>query len=127
MDLINGRAFKPSDCTPQGLPIVRIQNLNNLSAPFNQFNGEVKQKFLIDTGDFLISWSGMPGTSFGAHIWNRGPAVLNQHIFKTILLAGAFDKAFLKIAIDSRLMELIEQAHGGVGLQHITNWNFRGI
>ena len=65
MDLINGRAFKPSDWTPQGLPIVRIQNLNNSSAPFNRFNGEVKQKFLIGTGDFLISWSGTPGTSFG--------------------------------------------------------------
>ena len=59
-------------------------------------------------------------TTFGAHIWDRGPAVLNQHIFKATLLGGAFDKAFLKIAINSRLLELIEKAHGGVGLQHIT-------
>ena len=27
-DLINGRAFKPSDWGTEGLPIVRIQNLN---------------------------------------------------------------------------------------------------
>ncbi|XDA97035.1 restriction endonuclease subunit S [Sulfitobacter sp. LCG007] len=120
MDLINGRAFKPSDWTQEGLPIVRIQNLNNASAPFNRFDGEVRPRFLIDTGDFLISWSGTPGTSFGAHIWDRGPAVLNQHIFKAMLLGEAFEKAFLKIAINSRLLELIEQAHGGVGLQHIT-------
>ena len=120
MHLINGRAFKPSDWTPDGLPIVRIQNLNKPSAPFNRFNGEVKQRFLVDTGDFLISWSGTPGTSFGAHIWNRGPAILNQHIFKAILIGDAFDSEFLKIAINSRLLELIEQAHGGVGLQHIT-------
>ena len=120
IELINGRAFKPTDWTPQGLPIVRIQNLNNPKAPFNHFNGEVKSKFLIDTGDFLISWSGTPGTSFGAHIWERGKAVLNQHIFKTVLLGEAFEKQFLKIAINSRLLELIEQAHGGVGLQHIT-------
>jgi len=46
--------------------------------------------------------------------------VLNQHIFKAVLLGEAFEKAFLKIAINSRLLELIEQAHGGVGLQHIT-------
>jgi len=120
MDLINGRAFKPSDWTQEGLPIVRIQNLNNASAPFNRFDGDVRPRFLIDTGDFLISWSGTPGTSFGAHIWDRGPAVLNQHIFKAVLLGEAFEKAFLKIAINSRLLELIEQAHGGVGLQHIT-------
>ena len=119
-DLINGRAFKPTDWTESGLQIVRIQNLNNPKAPFNRFDGEVRPKFLIDTGDFLISWSGTPGTSFGAHIWDRGPAVLNQHIFKSDLLGGVFDKHFLKIAINARLLELIEKAHGGVGLQHIT-------
>ena len=120
LDLVNGRAFKPSDWTQTGLPIVRIQNLNNPSAAFNRYDGEVKEKFLIDSGDFLISWSGTPGTSFGAHIWTGGPAVLNQHIFKAILIGNAFEPHFLKLAINARLLELIEQAHGGVGLQHIT-------
>ena len=64
--------------------------------------------------------SGTPGTSFGAHVWERGPAVLNQHIFKSIIIGDAFEIPFLKLAINSRLLELIEQAHGGVGLQHIT-------
>ena len=120
MDLINGRAFKPSDWTPEGMPIVRIQNLNNPTAAFNRYDGDVKNQFFIDTGDFLISWSGTPGTSFGAHIWDRGPAVLNQHIFKAVLIGNAFAPHFLKLAINSRLLEMIEQAHGGVGLQHIT-------
>ena len=120
LELVNGRAFKPSDWTQAGLPIVRIQNLNNPSATFNHYDGEVKEKFLIDNGDFLISWSGTPGTSFGAHIWTGGPAVLNQHIFKAILIGDAFAPDFLKLAINARLLELIEQAHGGVGLQHIT-------
>ena len=120
MELINGRAFKPTDWTPKGMPIVRIQNLNNPTADFNRFDGDVKNQFLIDTGDFLISWSGTPGTSFGAHIWDRGPAILNQHIFKAVLIGNAFAPHFLKLAINSRLLEMIEQAHGGVGLQHIT-------
>ncbi len=120
LELVNGRAFKPSDWTQIGLPIVRIQNLNNPSATFNRYDGEVKEKFLIDNGDFLISWSGTPGTSFGAHIWMGGPAVLNQHIFKAIPIGDAFEPYFLKLAINARLLELIEQAHGGVGLQHIT-------
>ena len=120
LELVNGRAFKPSDWTQAGLPIVRIQNLNNPSAAFNRYDGDVKEKFLINNGDFLISWSGTPGTSFGAHIWAGGPAVLNQHIFKAILIGNAFEPRFLKLAINARLLELIEQAHGGVGLQHIT-------
>ena len=120
LELVNGRAFKPIDWTQTGLPIVRIQNLNNPYATFNRFDGGVKERFLIDSGDFLISWSGTPGTSFGAHIWTGGPAVLNQHIFKATLIGNVFNPRFLKLAINARLLELIEQAHGGVGLQHIT-------
>ena len=127
VELINGRAFKPSDWTQTGLPIVRIQNLNNPDASFNRYDGEVKEKCCIDTGDFLISWSGTPGTSFGAHIWEHGPAVLNQHIFKSILIGATFEAQFLKLAINSRLLELIKQAHGGVGLQHITKPKLQAV
>ena len=127
VDLINGRAFKPSDWTQSGLPIVRIQNLNNPAAKFNRYDGDVRSKFLIDSGDFLISWSGTPGTSFGAHIWQGGPAILNQHIFKAVLIAEVFEPKFLKLAINSRMTDLIEQAHGGVGLQHITKPKLQAI
>ncbi len=120
MRLINGRAFKPSDWTMSGLPIVRIQNLNNPDAPFNHCDFKVDEKVLLKNDDFLISWSGTPGTSFGAFIWNRGRAVLNQHIFRAELIGDAYDKRFLRIAINGRLDEMIAKAHGAVGLQHIT-------
>src|SRR5690242_19196182 len=80
--LINGRAFKPIEWSKQGLPIIRIQNLNNDKAEFNFCNFRVEDKYLIDNGTLLFAWSGTPGTSFGAHIWNKGKAILNQHIFK---------------------------------------------
>jgi type I restriction enzyme S subunit len=35
--LINGKAFKPKDWAEDGLPIVRIQNLNRPDAPFRAF------------------------------------------------------------------------------------------
>lgn len=120
MNLINGRAFKPTDWSQEGLPIVRIQNLNNPDAPFNYCNFEVDEKVIIQTGDFLISWSGTPGTSFGAFIWNRGKAVLNQHIFRVELVGDAYTKDFLRLAVNGRLEEMIAKAHGAVGLQHIT-------
>ena len=77
-------------------------------------------KFHVTDGDLLISWSGTPGTSFGAFLWERGPAVLNQHIFHASLHGPAYQKTFLRNAINSQLDEMIAQAHGGVGLRHIT-------
>jgi type I restriction enzyme S subunit len=119
-ELINGRAFKPTDWTDTGLPIVRIQNLNNPEAQFNLFDGEVRPRFLIDTGALLFAWSGTPGTSFGTHIWNGGPAVLNQHIFHMRFDEKLIDKQFLRLAMTQKLDELISKAHGGVGLRHVT-------
>nr|WP_296430347.1 restriction endonuclease subunit S [Roseovarius sp. BRH_c41] len=121
LDLLNGMAFKPTDWKTTGLRIVRIQNLNNESAPFNFCDPEMaRDRSIIDDGSFLISWSGTPGTSFGAFIWNRGRAVLNQHIFRCDFKTPAFDQAYLRLAINGRLDEMIAKAHGGVGLQHIT-------
>lgn len=115
---VNGRAFKPADWSTAGLPIIRIQNLNNPSAAFNYYAGQVDDAHRIDSGDLLISWSGTPGTSFGAFVW-RGPSgVLNQHIFKCYLFDDYRD--YICLAINSRLDVLIDSAHGGVGLQHFT-------
>lgn len=126
-NLVNGRAFKPADWTDEGLPIVRIQNLNDPAKPFNRFSGEVKDKFLISSGDILLSWSGTPGTSFGCFIWNRGDAILNQHIFRVEVDESKIDRDFFVYAVNSKLEEMIELAHGGVGLRHITKGKLEGI
>lgn len=117
--LVNGRAFKPSDWTKEGTPIVRIQNLNDPMAEFNYCTGDIEKKFWIDTGSLLFAWSGTPGTSFGAFIWNGGKAVLNQHIFQ-VYPKDNISKPFLKYSFDGHIDEIMEKAHGGVGLRHIT-------
>lgn len=124
LTLINGRAFKPTEWSQNGLPIVRIQNLNNLDAPFNYYEGTLPEKFLLNTGDLLFAWSGTPGTSFGAHIWRGKKAWLNQHIFKIVFDEKEFDKRFLQFAINQNLQDYIFQAHGGAGLAHITKGKF---
>ncbi|HNR13875.1 MAG TPA: restriction endonuclease subunit S [Thermodesulfobacteriota bacterium] len=126
-DLINGRAFKPSDWGTEGLPIVRIQNLNDQSKPFNRYNGSYADKHFIDNGAILLSWSGTPGTSFGCFRWLRGPGILNQHIFKVILRDTVIDGDYFLSAVNSRLDEMIRQAHGGVGLRHITKSKLEAI
>lgn len=123
-DLINGRAFKPAEWSDEGLPIIRIQNLNNSNAPFNHFDGEVADKHRIRYGDLLFAWSGTPGTSFGAHVWIGGEAALNQHIFKVGFDESKIDKRFLRYAINQTLDELVAGAHGGVGLRHVTKGKF---
>ncbi|MFX1713070.1 restriction endonuclease subunit S [Stutzerimonas stutzeri] len=125
--LQNGRAFKPEEWSASGTPIVRIQNLNDESKPFNYCDFEVEKRFHVDSGDLLFSWSGTPGTSFGAFFWNRGKGFLNQHIFRVDIDERHIDKNYLRYAINSKLDLIIDQAHGGVGLKHITKGKLEAV
>ncbi|SDZ79411.1 Type I restriction modification DNA specificity domain-containing protein [Thalassobacillus cyri] len=129
MEPINGKSFKTSEWSNEGVPIIRIQNLNNKHAPFNYYNGEtaIPEKYHVSTGDLLIGWSGTPGTSFGAFIWDRGFSYLNQHIFKAKLFSSNLDPVYLKHAINAVLEIMISQARGGVGLKHVTKSQFVNI
>lgn len=80
-NLQNGHSFKPSQWDTKGLPIIRIQNLNG-SDNFNYYSGEVKDKWLVETGQLLFSWAGTRGVSFGPFVWRKERGVLNQHIYK---------------------------------------------
>lgn len=122
--LINGRAFKPKEWSEIGLPIIRIQNLNNPNANFNHYSGSLDNKHLIKKGDLLFAWSGTPGTSFGSHIWRGNDAALNQHIFKIEFSDLDIDRNFFRYAINQKLEELIGSAQGGVGLRHVTKGVF---
>ena len=122
-DLVNGKAFKPTDWSESGIPIVRIQNLNDPNAPYNCFSGEIEEKYILHGGELLFSWSGTPGTSFGAFIWNGGHAVLNQHIF-IVYPKIKLDYEYAKYALNGELRIFIAKAHGGAGLKHITRKEF---
>jgi len=121
-DYQNGKAFKPSDWKKEGLPIVRIQNLTDETKPYNYFNGEVEDRYLINDGDLLISWS----ATLGSFIWNRGPAILNQHIFKVIPNKKLIDKFFLHYLVLNTLDEMAKHAHG-LAMKHITKRKFEAI
>ena len=122
--LVNGRAFKPTEWTTKGVPIVRIQNLNNPAASFNHYQGELDARHRLQGGELLFAWSGTPGTSFGAHIWHGQQAALNQHIFRVDFDERLLDKRFFRFAINEKLNELIGVAQGGVGLRHVTKGVF---
>ena len=126
---INGRAFKPSDWTTKeqgGLPIIRIQNLNDRDAEFNYFNGEYDTKYEVHNGELLFSWSGSRGSSFGAHIWNGSTAILNQHIFR-VEFSSNLNKHYLYYALNQAVSTVEQRLHGGVGLVHITKGDLEAI
>ena len=122
--IVNGMAFKPSQWSTEGLPIIRIQNLNDPHSSFNYCTQELPDKFKVRTGDLLFAWSGTPGTSFGAHVWRGGNAWLNQHIFILHFDRKYLHPTFLRYAINQNLDSYIRQAHGGAGLAHITKGRF---
>ena len=129
-DLVNGRAFKPAeweDLDSGGLPIVRIQNLNNPDNGFNFYTGQVKSQHVIEHGELLFSWSGSRGTSFGAHIWKGETAVLNQHIFKVCFDEAHATKKYLLHILNRAVSQVEENLHGGVGLVHITKGDLERI
>ena len=118
--LNNGKAFKPKDWNNSGIPIVRIQNLNDRKAIYHYYDGDIEDRFRLHGDELLFAWSGTPGTSFGAHIWHGKEAVLNQHIFRVDFDDKFLDKKFFKYALNQQLTLLINKAHGGAGLQHVT-------
>ena len=63
----------------------------------------------------MISWS----ASLGVYVWNRGNAVLNQHIFKVVFDKEEVDKDFFVFQIDNLLKRAANQAHGAT-MRHLT-------
>ncbi len=115
---VNGRAFKPSEWESSGLPIVRIQNLNDKTASYNYSSKKFESKYLIKHGDLLFAWS----ASLGAYIWQGTNAWLNQHIFK-VEPYEIVNKKFLFYLLKNIIAELNLKAHGS-GMVHITKKKF---
>jgi len=106
-DYINGYPFSPTDWKMYGIPIIRIQNLNDPNAEFNFFDGEIDDIYKIKNGDLLFSWS----ASIGIYIWKGGDAVLNQHIFKVVQKAN-INKLFLYYDLLLAIEQLKGRVHG---------------
>lgn len=126
--LRNGRAFKPTEWSTTGTPIIRIQNLTDETKPFNYCEFDVDRKYHVEKGNLLFSWSGTPGTSFGAFFWMRERGYLNQHIFRIDPYNPEdLHLDYFRLALNSKLREIIGQAHGGVGLKHITKAKLNAV
>ena len=116
---INGYAFKPADRGEVGLPIIRIQDLTGNAYDLGFYEGEYPEKIEINDGDVLISWS----ASLGVYVWNRGKALLNQHIFKVVFNKVDINKQYFVYAVKYKLAEMTSKTHGAT-MKHIVKKDF---
>ena len=112
---INGYAFKPSDWSTEGIPIIRIQDLTGSAYKTNFYNDEIAEKYKVVAGDVLISWS----ASLGVFVWDKQDAVLNQHIFKVVFDKLDVDKRFFMHQVKSILERAESETHGAT-MKHLT-------
>ncbi len=112
---VNGYAFKPSDWSDIGLPIIRIQDLTGNSYQTNRYNGDYAPKYEVNEGDVLISWS----ASLGVYVWHGEKALLNQHIFKVVFDKTKISKNFFVYQVENILEKADAEAHGAT-MKHLT-------
>lgn len=77
---VSGNAWKAAEFVDEGIPIIRINNMNTNDNDFVYWQGDYDKRYLINKGDLLVSLSGTIKT----FQWNGPEALLNQRIVKVI-------------------------------------------
>jgi type I restriction enzyme S subunit len=111
---VNGFAFKPADLTGSATPVVRIRQLLDPEAEVDRTDLALDSRFTINDGDLIFSWSG----TLAVGVWNRGPALLNQHLFRVDPESGV-DGRWLRYALEHSLVDAKCFMHGSA-MTHIT-------
>jgi type I restriction enzyme S subunit len=121
---INGAAYRDFGFSPDrsGLPVIKIAELKAGVTAQTRFTlTDMGDRYRIDTGDILFSWSGNPDTSIDTFVWTGGPAWLNQHIFKVVTKDRAH-KIFVYYLLRRLRPDFAEIARNKqtTGLGHVT-------
>lgn len=117
---VNGYAFKPSDWASDGMKIIRIQNLTNLDKSYNRTQKQIPEKYRIQKGDVLVSWS----ATLDVFEWeDNEDGLLNQHIFKIEHNSQIIDKKYLKYVLRHSIERMLQFTHGST-MKHIVREDF---
>ncbi|MCE2733097.1 MAG: restriction endonuclease subunit S [Flammeovirgaceae bacterium] len=77
-DFHSGNAWKADEFSNSGVPIIRINNLNQNDGDFVYWNQDYDEKYLVQKDDILLSLSG----TIKVYKWHGTEALLNQRIVK---------------------------------------------
>lgn len=120
---LNGYPFDPSELHEEGLPIIKIRELNAGVSPDTPRNtgDKIPDRYKFSDGDIVFSWSG----SLVVQIWHQGPALLNQHLFKVTPAKGV-PREFLYFSIKFAI-PIFESLTTGATMQHIKRKELRFV
>lgn len=119
-EFVNGLAFGPSDWTGEGRPIIRIQNLNDPTKPFNRTRRDVPSRYVVNRGDLLVSWS----ASLGVFQWDQEEdGLVNQHIFRVVPYPNKVVKNYLRHMLADAL-ETMKRHLQGATMKHVRRRDF---
>lgn len=118
-EFINGFAFKSSLFKDEGLPIIRITNINGFSIDLSDVkffdSRDYKsnlQSFSVSFGDILIAMSGATTGKIGYYD-NKDIAYLNQRVGKFVPNVNKLNNRYLFHFLHSKTAELYIMAGGG--------------
>ncbi|SFK53834.1 restriction endonuclease subunit S [Lysobacter sp. cf310] len=120
---LNGYPFDPTELHDEGLPIVKIKELNAgvcAGTPRNA-GDKIPSRYKFGNGDIVFSWSG----SLVVQVWHQGPALLNQHLFKVTPATGV-SRDFLYFSIKFAI-PIFESLTTGATMQHIKRKELRFV
>jgi len=129
---VNGAAFKSKDFLDNrslGLPVIKIVEIKQgITSQTKYSNKELDEKYVIKNNDILFPWSGNPHTSLGIHLWDKGKAFLNQHIF-VVRVNDSNSKCFVFNTLKNLLPTFVNLAthKQTTGLGHITVSNLKEL
>lgn len=113
---VNGNPFKPEDLrevSNGGLPVVRIRQLLDEAADID-YADPPPDAVVIGDGDLIFAWS----ATLAARVWRRGPALLNQHLFRVDTAPGV-DRRWFSYVLEAGVERLKPLMHGSA-MTHIT-------
>ncbi|MFL7963884.1 restriction endonuclease subunit S [Pseudomonas kielensis] len=112
---LNGYAFKPSDLSLAGIPVIKIKEINGgVTAETPRNSGEsVAKRYHFDDGTIIFSWS----ATLAVKVWDQGPGLLNQHLFK-VAPAEGIPTSFLYFSIKFCL-PIFDSLTTGSTMKHI--------
>ena len=118
----NGAAFKSTNFSQVGLPVIKIAELKNgITEQTKRTDGRFSDDIFITKGDMVFAWSGSPQTSIDTFIWEGENGWLNQHIFKVVPKDFIGDQFlfFLLKSLRSRFIRIALNKQT-TGLGHVT-------
>ncbi|WP_407477353.1 restriction endonuclease subunit S [Elizabethkingia anophelis] len=108
-DFYSGNAWKSKYFSNIGVPIIRINNLNQNQNDFVYWNKEYDKRYLIKENDILLSLSG----TIKIHKWEGPEGLLNQRIVKIQSKEG-INKDWVFYKIQNSIDQIINKAKDAI-------------